>query len=159
MKRSVLLTLLALMASLAVVGTALATHLPANPNVTTAAVRGTLADNVKYNVGDIKVQTKGPVDVVVVDVTFGPSASAGWHSHPGPVFVVIKTGTLSVWMDDCVKHTYSPGQSFFEAGSVSNMLVKNENATTAATVVATFIVPVGATPLRIGEPHLCGITE
>jgi hypothetical protein len=37
------------------------------------------------------------------------------------------------------------------------MLVKNESATVDATLYATFIVPVGATPLTITTEHRCGI--
>jgi quercetin dioxygenase-like cupin family protein len=159
-RRSWPIALLALLASFVLVGTVLASHLPTNHNVTTAFVRGTLADKVQYNLGDIKVQTKGPVDIVVAEVSFPALASAGWHSHPGPIFVVIRTGTLSIWDETCgAPRHYSTGDSFFEAGPKSNMLVKNESPTDAATVVATFIVPVGTTALRIGEPHLCGIEE
>jgi quercetin dioxygenase-like cupin family protein len=154
-----LVALLALVASFAFVGTVLATHLPTNHNITTVVARGTIADTFKYNLGDIKVQTKGPVDIVIADVTFAALASAGWHSHPGPVFVVIKTGTLSVWDESCAKHTYGPGSSFFEPGPEASLLVKNESETTEATVSATFIVPPGTTALRIGTAHLCGIEE
>ena len=159
MRRSSLLTLVALFASFAIVGTVLATHLPINHNVTTVQARGTLAQTVKYNLGDIKVQTKGRIDVVSTSVVFAPLASAGWHSHPGPVFVVVQSGTLSVWDEGCVKHQYSAGDSFFEPGPEASLLVKNESATTAVQVFATFLVPVGTTALRIGTPHLCGIDE
>jgi quercetin dioxygenase-like cupin family protein len=163
MRRSWSVTLLALVASFAVAGTALATHLPTFANVTTASARGTLAETVKYNADGIKVQTKNPVDVITAEVTFAAGsptgASAGWHNHPGPVFVVIRSGTLSVWDEECVKHEYSAGDSFFEAGRDETLLVKNESTTTDARAYATFIVPVGVTPLRTGTPHLCGLAE
>jgi quercetin dioxygenase-like cupin family protein len=158
-RRSWLFALLAFVASFALVGTVLANHLPANHNITTIVARGTIADTFKYNLGDIKVQSKGPVDVVVADVTFPVLASAGWHNHPGPVFVIVKTGTLSVWTASCVKHTYTTGQSFFEPGPESSLLVKNESATVPVTVSATFIVPPGTMALRTGTAHLCGIEE
>lgn len=113
----------------------------------------------KYNGDCIKVQTKQPVDIVTAEVTFAPGASAGWHNHPGPVFVVIRVGTLSVWDENCVKTAYSPGTSFYEAGPDESLLVKNDSTTTEARAYATFIMPVGATPLRIGQPHLCGLPE
>ena len=140
-------------------GNALANHLPALSNVTTDIARGTLAAKVKYNLDGIKIQTKNPVDVATLQVTFAPGASAGWHFHPGPVFVVIRSGTLSVWNEDCVKTTYSAGSTFFEAGRAASLLVKNESTTTPALVYGTFIVPVGASPLRTGSAHLCGIEE
>jgi quercetin dioxygenase-like cupin family protein len=163
MRRSWLFALLALAVSFAIVGTVLATHLPTNHNITTVLARGTVTQKVKYNVDDIKVQTKAPVDVVTANVTFGPLASAGWHSHPGPVFVVVESGTLSVWDDACVKHQYyqggPEGAAFFEPGPAASLLVKNESTSTEVHVYATFIVPVGTTALRIGTAHLCGIDE
>lgn len=159
MKRRWFVLLLALLGSSLFAGNALANHLPVVTNVTTAIARGTLAEEVRYNLDGIKIQTKNPVDVATLEVTFAPGASAGWHFHPGPVFVVIREGTLSVWNEDCVKTTYSPGSTFFEAGRAESLLVKNESATTTVRVYGTFIVPVGAAPLRTGSPHLCGIEE
>jgi quercetin dioxygenase-like cupin family protein len=165
-KRRWFIVLLALLGSSLFAGNALANHLPALANVTTASARGTLAEEVKYNLDGIKFMTKNPVDVATLEVTFAPGASAGWHFHPGPVFVVIRPGapdgpvpTLSVWNEDCVKNEYSPGETFFEAGRAESLLVKNESTTTEVRVYATFIVPVGATPLRVGSPHLCGMEE
>jgi quercetin dioxygenase-like cupin family protein len=152
------MTLVALAASIAIAGTVFASHPP--PLGTTAIVlaRGTLAEKVKVNVGDIKIQTKGPVDIATLQVTFPKGGgSAGWHIHPGPVFVVIQSGELSVWDDDCVKNTYGVGETFFEFGPEMSMLVKNEDSDTDAVVIGTFIVPVGAMPLTIRTDHLCGI--
>jgi quercetin dioxygenase-like cupin family protein len=158
-KRRWFILLVAVLGSSLFAGNALANHLPANPNITTSIARGTLAAEVKYNLDGIKIQTKNPVDVATLEVTFGPGASAGWHFHPGPVFVVIREGTLSVWNEDCVKTTYSPGSVFFEEGRAASLLVKNESTTVTARVYGTFIVPVGASPLRIGSEHRCGIEE
>ena len=59
MRRSLWLTLsLGIAASLAVAGTAFATHAPGGTTAVLLA-RGTLAEKVKVNVGDIKIQTKG----------------------------------------------------------------------------------------------------
>jgi hypothetical protein len=165
-KRRWFVLALALLGSSLFAGNVLANHLPAVPNVTTSSARGTLADKVWYNLDGIKIQTKQPVDVATLEVTFAPGASAGWHFHPGPVFVVIRPGdpdgpvpTLSVWNEDCVKTTYSPNSVFFEAGRATSLLVKNESTTTPVRVYGTFIVPHGAAPLRVGSPHLCGIEE
>jgi len=156
MKKS-LVVLVALVASLAIASAVLATHVPGTTTPLLLA-RGTLAEKVKVNVGDIKIQTKGPVDVATVQVTFSKGGgSAGWHIHPGPVFVVIKSGELSVWTEDCVKTVYGPGETFFEMGPEASMLVKNEDPDTDAIVVGTFIVPVGANPLTITTEHLCGL--
>src|SRR5688572_11649989 len=147
MRKSLWLTLLGVAASLAVAGSALATHAPGGATPVLLA-RGTLAEEVKVNVGDIKIQTKDAVDVATLQVTFAKGGgSAGWHIHPGPVFVVIQSGELSVWTEDCVKTTYGVGETFFEMGPEESMLVKNESPDTDAVVIGTFVVPVGAAPL------------
>lgn len=163
MRRSWWVALLAATVSIAVAGSVFAIHIPGGVTAVPLA-RGTLAEAVKVNSGDIKIQTKGPVDIATLEVTFAAGGSAGWHIHPGPVFVTMKSGELSVWDEDCVKNTYSASETgaddtFFEFGPEMSMLVKNESATTPAVVVGTFIVPPGATPLTITTEHLCDIEE
>lgn len=157
MRRPLWMVMLAVVASLAIVGTTLARHAPGGL-VVDSVTRGTLAEDVDFKLGDIEVETEGPVDVVVLEATFLKNGgSAGWHIHPGAVFVVIRSGTLSVWDEHCKMTTYSPGETFFEAGPRHPMLVKNEG-TVDATVYGTFIVPVGATPLSVPARHRCGVS-
>ena len=163
MRRSMWVSLLALLSSLAIAGTVLAAHASVGTSIADGAAphqqRGTLAEKVKFNVGDIKVQTKGPIDVITQEVKFAATVgNAGWHSHPGAVFVVVRTGTLTVWDEDCVMNEYSQGETFFEAGPDHPMLVKNVGATDV-TLYVTYLVPEGtpATGLRIPQPDRCGV--
>ena len=157
MRRSLWLTLFGIAASLTITVSALAHHAPGGTTAVLLA-RGTLAEKVKVNVGDIKIMTKDAVDVATLQVTFARAGgSAGWHIHPGPVFVVVKSGEISVWNEDCEKTVYGAGETFFEMGPEESMLVKNEDPDTDAVVVGTFIVPVGAAPLTVPTEHLCGI--
>jgi quercetin dioxygenase-like cupin family protein len=159
MRRPLWIPLFAVVASLAIAGSVLAVHAPGGVVITNIQ-RGTLSDAVQsHNLGQggIDVKTQGPIDVVTAQITFTAGSSAGWHLHPGPVFVVIRSGTLSVWDEHCMMTTYSQGSAFFEAGPRHSMLVKNESATVDATVYGTFLVPVGAAPLTVTTEHLCGI--
>lgn len=160
MRKQLWIALFALMASLAMTATALAVHAPGGVIINDIQ-RGTLAEAVQsHNLGQggVNVKTRGPVDVVTAEITFlKGGGSAGWHTHPGPVFVVMRTGTLSVWDEHCKKTTYSAGSAFFETGPGHSMLVKNESATVDATLYATFIVPVGAAPLTVTTEHRCGV--
>jgi len=159
MRRSLWVLLLALVASLALTGIVMARHAPAGL-VVTDILRGTLTRSLDYNQGGIEVETEGPVDVVTLEATFEKGGgSAGWHHHPGPVFVVVRTGTVSVWNESCRMRTYSAGDTFFDRGPRHSMLVKNESATEDATVNGTFIVPVGAAPLSIPDRHRCGMRD
>jgi len=149
--------LAAVASSLVVATSVLAMNAPGGTSAVLLA-RGTLAEQVKVNVGDVKLQTKDAVDIATLQVTFTKGGgSAGWHTHPGPVFVVVKTGALSVWTEDCEKTVYGAGETFFEVGPEASMLIKNEDPNTDAVVVGTFVVPVGAAPLTITTEHRCGI--
>ena len=159
MRRSLWLVLLAVVASMSVAGTVFAAHAPGGVSAVLLA-RGTLAEEVNVHVGDIKIRTDDAVDVATLEVTFAKGGgSAGWHIHPGPVFVVVKSGEVSVWTEDCEKTVYGVGETFFEMGPEESMLVKNEDPDTDAVVVGTFIVPVGATPLTVPTKHLCRIRQ
>ena len=93
MRKAIHSPLLALALVLVFAGTVLATA--ANSGFHAAIVsRGTLSDSVHYNTGAVKFQTKGSVDFVNATVTFEPSGSSGWHSHPGVVLVTVASGSV-----------------------------------------------------------------
>lgn len=94
-------------------------------------------------------------DVVAQTITFQPGGSSGWHSHPGPVFVVVKSGTLTRYdgaSPTCASVQTSAGQTFLELpGHVG--AVRNEGSTPVE-VWVTYLAPQpsGTGPLRIDQP-------
>ncbi|MBI3746866.1 MAG: hypothetical protein HY264_10180, partial [Chloroflexi bacterium] len=80
--------LLALALVVVFAGTALATG--ASGFAATPLARGTIGEPFHVNVGDLKLQTKGAVDVVTATVVVSPGGTSGWHSHPGIVIVTVK---------------------------------------------------------------------
>ena len=131
-----------------VVGTAFATG--ASEFHGTPLARGTTAGSMQFNMGDIKFQTKGRVDVAQATVTIDPLGSSGWHSHPGVVLVTVSSGTVTFYNADCSFNTYPAGTSFVESNGATG-LARNESTTTAAVVYVTYIVPAGAPALRIDQ--------
>ena len=116
----------------------------------TPLARGTLAESVHYNTGEVKFQTKGAVDFVTQTITIGGKgriASSGWHTHPGVVLVTVASGTLVRYDADCSATTYGVGDAFTEAGHHPG-LVRNEQTSTPAVVYVTYLVPEGTTVLR-----------
>lgn len=94
-----------------------------------------------------------PCDVVQQKITYQPGGSSGWHSHPGLVMVVVTSGTLTRYMRDCTKETFTIGQTAVELGADWIMTIRNEGSAPAE-MLATLIVPAG-TPnanLRIDQP-------
>jgi hypothetical protein len=113
------------------------------------AVRGTLADSIHINAGEIKFQTKGPVDFVTTIVTIGAPGSSGWHTHPGIVLVSVTAGSLMVYDANCVATAQATGSAFVESGD-SPLLVRNEGSVPAV-VHVTYLEPAGTTALRIDQ--------
>ncbi len=100
----------------------------------------------------VTVKTKEDVDILSVTSTIAPGGYTGWHSHPGPVFVIVKKGTLTVYTaPKCQPQVYPAGEGFVEPSPEHVHTVRNEG-TEEAEFIATFILPVGA-PRRIDEPQ------
>lgn len=72
------------------------THRPLRFAAAQLLARGTVAQASHVGVAGIKLATRGPIDVATVRVTFQPGGSTGWHVHPGPALVTVKTGQLTL---------------------------------------------------------------
>lgn len=100
---------------------------------------------------EIHLQAKGPNDVLQAQLVFQPGGDTGWHTHPGPVIVVVKSGALTeIHRNGCVS-VHPAGSVFFEtAGEVHRAFNQTGNVTE---VYVTFISPAGAPPLQpTGDP-------
>jgi len=54
-------------------------------------------DSYHFDSNDFKIFQKDREDVVMRQLTIAPGGSAGWHFHPGPTFVIVTQGTLSLY--------------------------------------------------------------
>jgi len=122
-----------------------------------ARTSGTLQSNVGGEAADgskwhFQLKTEGaPTDIAVQDLAIAPGGYGGWHSHPGPVFITVKEGTMSLYESDCVRREYPAGTAFIiEGGVIHNE--RNESATENLRLLDTFILPAGA-PRRIEHPQ------
>ena len=113
--------------------------------------RGTIAHASHLRVAGIKLAAHGPIDVATVHVTFQAGGSTGWHVHPGPALVTVKTGQLTLHRaKGCTTRTFAAGQTFLEFGPKDVNLTRNETGGVTETVV-TFLLPVGA-PITVDAP-------
>jgi quercetin dioxygenase-like cupin family protein len=96
-----------------------------------------------------KILSKHATDTVVLQQTIDPGGSTGWHSHPGPAYIVVTQGTLTLYDGydpTCTPHTYGPGAGFLDPGLGHVHNARNEG-TTRATAIATYLnVPPGGSP-------------
>jgi quercetin dioxygenase-like cupin family protein len=72
----------------------------------TVVARGTLAPHFKIKLRDSSL----PGDVVIQKFVLAPGGQSGWHQHPGPAIVTIKSGELTLDQNDCASATYLAGQ-------------------------------------------------
>ena len=98
------------------------------------------------------IKTRGQSDAVVRSLSIAPGGDTGWHSHPGPVFVLVSAGTGSFYHAD--DPTFTPavcpaGTGFVEAGGDVHIFRNEGDVDLELTVL--FLVPLGA-PTRIDEP-------
>ena len=123
--------------------------------------RGTHAEllNVHSKAG-VKLQTKSSVDFVTQQIVIAPGGSTGWHGHPGPVLVTIKSGEMTlVYADDssCEGRIYKAGESFVDRGDETIHNALNRGSANLE-FWATYLVP-GApgTPARVDavSPGTC----
>jgi quercetin dioxygenase-like cupin family protein len=94
-----------------------------------------------YSTGDFTIDSTKSSEVVMPAITIHPGASSGWHTHKGPGFVVVISGTLTLYRvtdNRCVKSTYGPGQGFVETPGVVH-IARNERASGDVTAAATFL--------------------
>lgn len=57
-----------------------------------------------------------PTDAAVQRIQMSPGEGPSWHTHAGPVTVIIKSGNFTVVEDDCSAKTYTAGQVFVDQG-------------------------------------------
>src|SRR6476619_6111280 len=79
----------------------------------------------------VNLIANGPTDFVQQDVALAPGGFSGWHSHPGPVLITVKSGTAT-WYNAsdprCAPTVYPEGSAFFEPAGL-NHFVSNLGST------------------------------
>lgn len=102
-------------------------------------------------VNKVEIETEGSSDVYVVSNTISPGGHTGWHSHPGPSIISVKSGQVSEYHPEnpTTPHVHAEGTSFLEPANRVH-LMKNEG-TVDLVLIAVQILPKGATR-RIDAP-------
>ncbi len=140
----------------AVFRTVLAT--PSSGLTSTLLARANLAEGFKVHANtdelNVKIESKGPVDVVVNNNKVTPGGTVGWHSHTGPVIVLISKGIMTLYDGadpTCTPLTYHAGQAFVENVTGQKVHVVRNEGIEDLEWTATSFVPV-AGPGRIDQP-------
>jgi hypothetical protein len=108
---------------------------------------------VKRITGDwqMEIKSKPAFDIAIQTITFQPGGQSGWHSHPGPVFIQVTSGTMTFYDSTdptCTPIVRTAGQGFLDYGDHAH-IARNESSGVAINVV-TYFAPPGV-PLRVDE--------
>ncbi len=141
--------------AVAVAGTALGTP---GAGVVSAPIlaRGDFLERVDVRIkassehGMVVSNAPGAGEVVVQEISIAPGGTTGWHSHPGPVVVVVKAGALTFVDAEqgvCTEKTYPAGTAFVDQGQGHVHSAFNRSSSQNLLFYATYFdVPVGGSP-------------
>ena len=101
----------------------------------------------------VHLKAKGSTDIVTQQIRIGPGGHTGWHSHPGPVLVTVKSGSIQLIYasdDSCNGVVYEAGDSFVDRGD-ENVHIARASPFDGVELWATYFVPGGdpAAPFRV----------
>jgi quercetin dioxygenase-like cupin family protein len=113
---------------------------PGNGVTTTFLAEGTSGD-------DVRVRVKGPTEAVFAEITIEPGGFTGWHTHPGPLVVAVKSGTLTRYLADCRTEISTAGDSFIEHAGRRAVHMGVNRGTEPVVLLVSYVVPAGG-PLR-----------
>ncbi len=94
-------------------------------------------------------------ETVIQQIVIAPGGHTGWHSHPGPVVVLIKSGQMSFYDSEdptCTVRTYSAGEAFIDSGQGHVHIARNEGSVNLELWATYFDVPPGGA-FRIDTPN------
>lgn len=94
------------------------------------------------------IHVKDAGQTVVQQIQLAAGGHTGWHTHQGPVVVVVKSGTITFveGHGGCESRTYTAGQSFVDPGQGSVHMARNDGSTTAELWATYFDVPADGSP-------------
>jgi quercetin dioxygenase-like cupin family protein len=94
-------------------------------------------------------------ETVIQQIVIAPGGNTGWHSHPGPVVVLVKSGQMSLYDSEdptCTVRTYSAGEAFIDSGQGHVHIARNEGSANLELWATYFDVPPGGA-FRIDAPN------
>ena len=128
--------------------------------VSSVVARAGFADStdLKFKIqgrGQEVIQVPNARDTVMQQVIIAPGGYTGWHTHPGPVLVLVKAGALTLYSSEdptCMGRTYTAGQAFIDRGQGHVHIGRNEGSENLEIWSAYFDVAPGQ-PFRIDAPN------
>ena len=107
---------------------------------TTFDIRKVKRINKDYN-WHVELKAKPALDIAVRRFTYAPGSQTGWHTHPGPVFIQVVSGTVTFYeAPDCTPIRVEEGTSYLDLGEHAH-IGRNETDEDAQDVTVLFGPP------------------
>src|SRR5262249_11212961 len=77
----------------------------------------------------VMIKSRGLYDVYVTHLRIGPGGHGGWHSHPGPSIIAVRSG-IATFYDECndfMPQVYPAGTGFVEDAECVHLLANEGN--------------------------------
>ena len=106
----------------------------------------------------VKLDTKGESDVYVVSNVIQPGGNTGWHTHPGPSLITVKSGTITAYEGDdptCTPTVYTAGQGFVDPGGEHVHILRNDGTVPAETIAVQIVARGAARRIDMPAPGNC----
>ncbi len=110
---------------------------------------------------DELISTKGPSDLYVQQNTWQPGGTTGWHTHPGPSFVIVTKGSVTVYDGNdpsCTPHVYTANTSsnaFVDPGDGHVHVIRNETDEVAQAIAVQLIAAGAVRRQGVSDPGNC----
>lgn len=121
------------------------------------------ATDIKFKVdmlGQELMHVPNAQETVIQEIVIGPGGHTGWHSHPGPVVVLVKSGALTFYDGEdpaCTPRTYETGQAFIDRGQGHVHIARNLSTSVNLELWAAYfdVPPGGPFRLDVADPGNC----
>ena len=115
--------------------------------------------DIKRITGDwhMQIKSKPEFDIAVQSIVFQPGGQSGWHTHPGPVFIQVVSGTMTFYQSDdpsCTPIVRTAGQGYVDLGEHPH-IARNETSAPAQNLVTYFAPPGAALKIDADKPGNC----
>ncbi|MFJ8111755.1 cupin domain-containing protein [Streptomyces sp. NPDC096132] len=93
----------------------------------------------------IAQKTVGDTDYTLREITIPPGQATGWHYHDGPLYAVVKSGTLSHFAATCASDgVYPKGSVVQEPAGPGNVHIGRNLGETPVVLEVLYVLPHGS---------------
>jgi quercetin dioxygenase-like cupin family protein len=106
------------------------------------------------------MSTYGQSDLYVSVNKFTAGGTTGWHSHPGPSFLLVVSGTVTNYSSaqpGCAGQTYAAGQGFLDPGGSEVHMVRDNGSVEAETIAVQFVAHGDSRKTAAKQPAHCSV--